>query len=327
MTDDAPYVDIRDEPGDRGRMAERPGEVPVRGWKDVAVRLKTQLKEDDVPLLAAGVAFFALLALVPSLVALVSIYGLVADPSDVQSTTEDAMRAAPSEVRDLVSSQLETVVESQPSGLRIGVIAGVALALWSASSGMRHLMGALTLAYDETEDRKFLRLRGLALALTIGAVVVFALALVGIVAPNALDDSGAVGTVRAVLLVVRWLVLAAVAMLSLSLLYRWAPDRDAPRWRWASPGAVLATVVAVVASIGFSIYTANFGSYNETYGALGAVVVLMLWLYVTANAVILGAELNCELERQTVVDTTRGRARPLGERRAYAADTIGPSTA
>jgi membrane protein len=116
-------------------------------------------------------------------------------------------------------------------------------------------------------------------------------------------------------------------MLSLSLLYRWAPDRDAPRWRWASPGAVLATVVAVVASIGFSIYTANFGSYNETYGALGAVVVLMLWLYVTAYAVILGAELNCELERQTVVDTTRGRARPLGERRAYAADTIGPSTA
>ena len=256
-----------------------------------------------------------------------SIYGLVADPSDVQSTTEDALRAAPAEVRDLVSSQLDAVVESQPSGLRVGVIAGLALALWSASSGMKHLMGALTLAYDETEDRKFLRLRGLALALTIGAVVVLALTLAGILAPNALDDSGAVGTVRAVLLVVRWLVLAAVAMVALSLLYRWAPDRDAPRWRWASPGAVLATVVAVAASIGFSIYTANFGSYNETYGALGAVVVLMLWLYITAYAVILGAELNCELERQTVVDTTRGRARPLGERRAHAADTVGPSTA
>ena len=327
MTDDAVLAEISDEPRNRGRHAEQPGQVPVRGWKDVAVRLKAQLKEDDVPLLAAGVAFFALLALVPSLVALVSIYGLVADPSDIQRTTEDALQAAPDEVQDLVSSQLEAVVDSQPSGLRVGAIAGLALALWSASSGMKHLMGALTLAYDETDDRKFLRLRGLALALTIGAVAVFALALAGMVAPGALDDSGAQGTVRAVLLVVRWLVLAVIAMVALSALYRFGPDRDAPRWRWVSPGAALATVVAVVASIGFSIYTANFGEYNETYGALGAVVVLMLWLFITAYAVILGAELNCELERQTVVDTTKGPPRPLGERGAYAADTIGPSTA
>jgi membrane protein len=327
MTDTAAHAPVRDEAGDRGRHAARPGQVPARGWKDVAVRLKDQLKRDDVPLLAAGVAFFALLALVPSLVALVSIYGLVADPADVQHSTDDVLQAAPAEVQDLVSSQLEAVVDGQPSGLRVGVIAGLVLALWSASSGMKHLMGALTLAYDETEDRKFLRLRGVALALTIGAVAVFALALAGIVAPNALGDSGAEGTVRAVLLVVRWFVLAVIAMVALSLLYRFGPDREAPHWRWVSPGAVLATVVAVAASIAFSIYTANFGEYNETYGALGAVVVLMLWLFVTAYAVILGAELNCELERQTAVDTTTGRARPLGERGAYAADTVGPSTA
>ena len=327
MTDDAVPAEIRDEPRNRGRHAEKPGQVPVRGWKDVAVRLKGQLKEDDVPLLAAGVAFFTLLALVPALVALVSVYGLVADPSDVQRLTEDALQAAPTEVQDLVTAQLDSVVNSQPSGLRVGAIVGVVVALWSASSGMQHLMGALTLAYDETDDRKFFRLRGVALALTIGSVVVFALALAGMVAPNALDDSGAQGTARAVLLVVRWLVLAVIAMVALSVLYRFAPDRDAPRWRWVSPGAVLATVVAVVASIAFSIYTANFGKYNETYGALGAIVVLMLWLYLIAYAVILGAELNCELERQTAVDTTRGRERPLGERGAYAADTIGHSTA
>jgi membrane protein len=326
MTDAAAPAHVRDETGDRGRHADRPGQVPVRGWKDVLVRLKEQVRRDDVPLLAAGVAFFALLALVPSLVALVSVYGLVADPNDVQSTTEDALQAAPAEVQDLVSSQLEAVVDSQPSGLRFGVIAGLALALWAASSGMKHLMGALTLAYGETEDRKFLRLRGVALALTIGAVVVFALALAGLVAPNALDDSGAQGTVRAVLLVVRWLVLGVIAMVALSMLYRFGPDRDAPTWRWTSPGAVLATVVALVASIAFSIYTSNFGSYNETYGALGAVVVLMLWLFITSFAVILGAELNCELERQTTVDTTQGPARPMGERGAYAADTVGPST-
>ncbi len=327
MTDDASYAEVRDEPGNRGREAERPGQIPARGWKDVAVRLKAQLKEDDVPLLAAGVAFFALLALVPTLVALVSIYGLAADPSDVQQTTDDALSAAPQEVRDLVSAQLETVVDSSPSGLRLGVIVGLGVALWSASSGMAHLMGALTLAYDETDDRKFLRLRGLALTLTIGAIVVLVASVSGMVAPNALDDSGAAGTAQAVLRVLRWPVLALVAMVALSLLYRWAPDRDAARFRWVSPGAVLATVVWLVASIGFSIYTSNFGDYNETYGALGAIVVVMLWLYLTAYVVILGAELNCELERQTVVDTTTGPARPLGERHAHAADTLGRSTA
>jgi membrane protein len=327
MTEEATHAEVRDEPGNRGREADRPAQIPLRGWKDVVVRVKQKLREDDVPLLGAGVAFFALLALVPSLVALVSIYGLVADPDDVQRTTDDALSAAPAEVQDLVSSQMQAIVESQPSGLRAGVIVGLALAVWSASSGMKHLMGALTLAYDETETRKFLRARGLALALTIGGVVVAALGVAGLLAPNALDDSGAAGTARAVLLVVRWLVLGAVAMVALSLLYRWAPDRKAPRWRWATPGAVLATVVGVAASIGFSIYTSNFGSYNETYGALGAIVVLMLWLYIIAFAVILGAELNCELERQTVVDTTGGRARPLGARGAYAADTLGRSTA
>lgn len=327
MPDDAVYDDIRAEPGNRGREAERPGEIPARGWKDVAVRLKRQLKEDDVPLLAAGVAFFALLALVPTLVALVSLYGLVADPADVQSTVEDSLRAAPAEVRDLVSSQLESIIETSPSGLRVGVAVGLALALWSASSGMKHLMGALTLAYDEVDDRRFLRLRGLALLLTLGAVVVAVLALGAMVVPDTVDDSGAAGTLRLVLQIARWPVVALVAIVTLSVLYRWAPDRDAARWRWVSPGALVATLVWVVASIGFSIYTANFGSYNETYGALGAVVVLMLWLYITAYVVILGAELNCELERQTLVDTTRGPDRPLGERGAYAADTLGRSSA
>jgi membrane protein len=326
VTDDAAYSDIRVEPGNRGREADQPGEIPARGWKDVVVRLKTQLKEDDVPLLAAGVAFFALLALVPTLVAVVSLYGLVADPSDVQRTVDDTLRAAPAEVRDVVSSQLESVIDSSPSGLRIGVFVGLALAVWSASSGMKHLMGAITLAYDEVDDRKFLRLRGLALLLTVGAILVALLALTGMLVPDGLDDSGSTGTLRTVLQFARWPVLAVVVVLALSVLYRWAPDRDSARWRWVSPGALLATAVWLVASIGFSIYTANFGSYNETYGALGAIVVLMLWLYITAYAVILGAELNCELERQTVVDTTKGPVRPLGARGAYAADTIGRST-
>jgi membrane protein len=328
VDDDAALRYVRDEGVDRGRGAETPREVPLRGWKDVAVRVKEQIKGDDVPLLAAGVAFFALLALVPTLVALVSVYGLVADPADIQRNIEDVLSAAPTEVRELVSSQLETIVESEPSGLRVGAIIGLLVALWSASSGVKHLIGAINVAYDEDEGRGFLKLRGLALAMTLGGILLLAVAVAALVVlPSALDDSGSTGVARTTLLVVRWPIFALIALVALAVIYRWAPDRDRPKWRWTSAGAVFATVVWVIASIGFSIYTANFGNYNETYGALGAIVVVMLWLFITAYVVIAGAELNAELERQTVVDSTAGPSRPLGERDAYAADTVGPATA
>jgi membrane protein len=321
-----PYLE--DEGVDRGRGAEAPGEVPLRGWKDVVVRVFRQMKEDDVPLLAAGVAFFALLALVPSLVAMVSVYGLVADPADIERNIEDVLRAAPSEVRELMSSQLSAIVESEPSGLRVGAVVGLLVALWSASSGVKHLIGAVNLAYDESEGRGFFKLRGLALALTVGGILLLVVAVAGlVVVPNALDESGTEGGARLALLIVRWPLFAAVALMALAVIYRWAPDRESPRWRWVSPGAVMATIVWVIASVGFSIYTANFSNYNETYGALGAIVVVMLWLFITAYVIIAGAELNAELERQTASDSTTGPARPLGERGAHAADTVGRSTA
>jgi membrane protein len=328
MDDRAADRYLAEEGVDRGRGAESPREVPPRGWKDVLVRVMRQVKSDNVPLLAAGVAFFALLALVPSLVALVSVYGLVAEPADIQRNIEDALAAAPTEVQDLVSSQLSSIVESEPSGLRLGAIVGLALALWSASAGVKHLIGAINVAYDEDEGRGFFKLRGLALGMTLGAILVAAVALgVFVVLPATLDGGGSEGTARTALLIVRWPLLALVALAVLAVLYRWSPDRDRARWRWVSPGAIFATVGWVVASIGFSIYTANFGKYNETYGALGAVVVVMLWLFISAYVVIAGAELNAELERQTAVDSTTGPSRPLGERQAYAADTVGQSTA
>jgi membrane protein len=311
----------------RGRRAARPGELPVRGWKDVAIRTWREMKRDNVPLLAAGVAFYGLLALVPTLVAFVSSYGLVADPSQVQRNVDDALAAAPAEVRDLVESQLQKIVEGEPSGLRLGAIVGLVVALWSASAGMKHLIEAVNKAYGEDEDRGFVRLRGLALVLTVGAIVMLAAsAALLIVLPATLDDSGGQGAVRAGVLVVRWPLFAAIALVGLAVIYRFAPDRQNARWRWVTPGAVVATVVWVIASVGFSIYTSNFGEYNETYGALGAIVVVMLWLYITAYVIIAGAALNAELERQTMVDTTTGPARPLGSRDAYAADTMGEST-
>jgi membrane protein len=317
----------REREQNRGRRAARPGELPVRGWKDVAIRTWREMKRDNVPLLAAGVAFYGLLALVPTLVAFVSSYGLVADPSQVQRNVDDALAAAPTEVRDLVESQLQAIVDGESSGLRLGAIVGLVVALWSASAGMKHLIEAVNKAYGEDEDRGFVKLRGLALVLTVGAIVMLAAsAALLIVLPAALDDSGGEGAARTGLLVVRWPLFAAITLVGLAVIYRFAPDRQNARWRWVTPGAVMATVVWVIASVGFSIYTSNFGNYNETYGALGAIVVVMLWLYITAYVIIAGAELNAELERQTMVDTTTGPARPLGARDAYAADTVGEST-
>jgi membrane protein len=310
-----------------GRRADLPTQIPLKGWRDVALRVKERIKRDDVSLLAAGVAFFALLALVPGLVAVVSLYGLIANPSDIQRNVDDVLAAAPQEVRDLIQSQLSSIVASSPRGLGFGVVAGVALALWSASSAMKHLITAMNHAYKEEETRGFLRLRGLALLFTIGAVLTLLVVLFAlVVAPNSLSGDS-VGVIRSFVLVLRWPLLALCGMVGLAMLYRYAPDRAEPRWSWASPGAIFATVAWLVASIGFTIYVENFGRYNETYGALSAVVVLMLWLYIGAYVAIAGGELNAELEHQTARDTTTGRPRPMGRRGAYMADTLGKSPA
>ncbi len=322
----------RDSPSapeaDRGREAEAPTQVPARGWWDVLMRTKAEAKTDNVPLLAAGIAFYALLALVPALAAVVSIYGLAADPADIGRHVGDLLGAAPTEVRDLVETQLRSISEGARSQAGLSVVIGLVLALWSASSGTKHAIEAVNAAYDEPETRGFFKLRSVALALTLGAVLFFlvAIALIAVL-PAALEETSLGGPVRTALNVLRWPLLAFAVLTALAIFYRYAPDRDQPRWRWVSPGAVVATLLWLAGSAGFAFYTANFARYNETYGTLGAIVVVMLWLFLTAYAVLLGAELNAELERQTRKDSTTGQPRPLGQRGAYAADTVGETAA
>ena len=312
---------------DRGRTAESPRQLPARGWKDVLVRVKDESKRDHVMLLSAGVAFFGLLALVPALVALLSVYGLVADPDRIDDQLLDALSAAPAEVRDLISQQVRDIGDAS-SGALIAVVGGILLALWSASSGMKNLIEAINQAYDEEEGRGFVKVRGLSLAFTIGALLFLIVAFTAIaLLPSLLASSGLGSAGRVLVSVARFVLLFFGLLAGLAVLYRYAPDREAAKWSWVSPGAIFASVLWIIGSLLFSIYAANFGTYNETYGALGAVVVVMLWLLLTALAIILGAELNSELERQTARDTTTGDERPRGQRGAYAADTIGPSTA
>ncbi len=314
-------------PGSRGRKAHRPLQLPIDGWRDVAVRTGKQVKSDNVLLMAAGVAFYALLALVPALVAIVSIYGLVADPAEVGTQVDDALSAAPAQVRDLVDEQLTSVTEQSSGGLGFGLAIGLALALWSASGGMKHLMTAVNVAYDEEETRGFVALRGQAMLMTVGAVafVVMAVGVITVV-PALLEDTSLGGATKVLVSILRWPLLGATLVGGLAVLYRYAPDRKEARWVWTGPGTLVAVVLWLVASIGFSIYTSNFGSYGETYGSLGAVVVLMLWLMISAAAVIIGAEINAEAEHQTRRDTTEGEVHPLGQRGAYVADTVGAAT-
>jgi len=311
---------------DRGRHATDPREVPAKGWRDIVVRTVKEAKADGVPLLAAGVAFYALLALAPALTALSGLYGLLADPTEAAAHVRDLLAAAPREVREMVEEQLVTAAEREQGEAVLAVVVGTVLALWSASSGVQHLIQAINTAYDEDETRGFVKVRGLALGLALAAIAFLVLA-IGVIAllPAALADTALGEPTRIAIGILRWPALAVAMVVALGLLYRLAPDRDDARWRWVGLGSIVATVLWLVGSGLFSLYAANFGKYEDTYGALGGVVVVMLWLFLTAYVIVLGAELNAEAERQTAKDTTTGRHRPLGARDAEAADTLGPT--
>jgi membrane protein len=306
-----------------GQQAENPTQIPPRGWWQVTRRAFKEAKADHVPMLAAGVAFFAFLAVFPAIIAAITLYGLVADPQQVAAQVEGLAGALPEQAQPLLVEQLGSVASASGGALSLGLVVSLLAALWSASSGTGNLMQAVNLAYDEEETRGFLKLRGTALLLTIGSIVflLLTLGLVAVVPP--LLDSLPLGPVATVLAqVVRWGLLVGLVVAALAVVYRVAPDRDSPKFRWTSTGALVAAALWILGSVAFSLYVNNFGSYNKTYGALAGVVVLLLWLYLTSYTVLLGAEINAEAERQTEHDTTKGDPVPMGERRAVAADQV-----
>jgi membrane protein len=306
-----------------GEQAETPVQIPPAGWWQVVRRALKEATADNVPMLAGGVAYFAFLAVFPALIAAISLYGLIADPATVAEQLRSLAAILPQSTQPLIADQLNAVVSTSGGALTIGLIVSVLAALWSASGGTGNLIKAINIAYDEEESRGTIKLRAIALALTLGAIV-FVLLTLGLVAvvPVVFDalPFGAVGRVLAQVL--RWVALVGIVVVALAVVYRVAPDRDAPRFRWVSVGALVATALWVLGSVGFSLYVNFFGNYNKTYGAVAGVVVLMLWLYLTSYIVLLGAEINAESERQTRRDTTRGPAQPMGTRGAEAADTL-----
>ncbi len=300
-----------------GVEAEKPTEIPAAGWWQVVRRAWKEAKADQVPLMAAGVAFFGFLALFPAVAAAVLTYGLVADPSQIRSQAEELGSAMPAAGRDLL---LQRLVSAPRQSLGIGLAIAVVAALWSASGGVGNLLTAVNLAYDEEETRGFVRRKGLALLLTLGSIVFVLLAVALFSVGAAIGDD--VATPVRIALGAGRLVLAIVLItVALAVIYRVGADRDAPRMRWVSVGAIVATIIWLVASIGFSLYVETFGNYAKTYGSLAAIVILMLWLWISAYVVLLGAEINAEAEQQTAKDTTKGAPEPLGHRGAVKADS------
>ena len=306
-----------------GRLARAPWQIPWQGWKDVALRVKDEWGEDHVGMSAAAVAFYSFLALIPALAALVSIRGLVSRGDDPQEVIDDLFGALPEATRELMTGQLEAITASSSSSLSVGLVVGVVLSVWTASGAIGQLMNTINIAYDEEETRGWIRRKLIALGLTFGAILFVATAVFAVIALPALIARTGLGIgTRRLLNVLIWPALAAGFMLALAVIYRIAPDRRPARWRWVSVGSAFGLVAWIAVTLGFRLYVSNFGSYNETYGSLAGVIIALLWLWLTAVIVLLGAEINAELEHQTAQDTTVGRDRPMGRRGAVKADSV-----
>jgi membrane protein len=308
---------------DVGRDADSPTQIPVQGWRQVLERAVRQSQKDNIPLLAAGVAFFGFLALFPALIAMVTLVGLMADPGQITQQVQSFTAGLPQAAQQLISDQLAALSRSSGGALTLGLAISLLVALWSAASGTSNLMTAVNIAYEQKETRSFLKFRAMALLLTLGAVVFLILTLTLIaVIPVVLHavPLGPVGTLLAQ--VVRWALLIALIVIGLAVLYRVAPDRNPPQWRWVSVGSVTAALLWLLGTVGFSLYVNFFGNYNKTYGALAGVIVLLLWLFLTCYIVLLGAEINAQAELQTACDTTAGEPKPMGQRNAVVADTM-----
>lgn len=268
-----------------------------REWLPILKRSWTRTQADQIPLLGAGVAFYGFLALFPTLIALVLAYGLFADPSTIAAQVDSLGGALPPDVRTLITEQITTRAQ-QTGALSIGVIIALLVALWSASGGVANLIQAINTAYHETDDRGLVKKRALALALTAGAIA-FMIILVSLIAVLpvlfSIFDSG---SLRWLVQVVRWVLIAGLIMVALAVLYRFAPDAPNARMTWASPGAIVATLVWLAVSAGFSLYVTLFASYAKTYGAVAGIVVLLMWLWLASYAVLFGAEINAEAERK-----------------------------
>ena len=308
------------EPG-HGRLADAPARIPMRGWRDIVWRTWQEVNADKLPSVAGGVTFYVLLAIFPAVGAFVSLYGLFADVATVREQLNDLAAFVPREVLTLVGDQMMAIATRQTAGLSVAFVISLLLSLWTANAGMSALFDGLNVTYDETEKRNFVVRRAITYAFT-AALLAFATLVTGVLVavPIYLRRLGLIDSWLAPF---RWVVLTALAACAFAVLYRYGPSREEARWRWVRWGAGLAALAWVASSLGFSWYVNNVAHYDATYGSLGAAVGFMMWIWVSVMVVLIGAELNAEIEHQTALDSTTGAPLPMGARGAEMADTVG----
>jgi membrane protein len=306
-----------------GRRATTPLAIPWRGWRQVIVRTYREISSDRISLVAAGCAFYATLALFPSISMLVSLYGLVFDPMTVEPQLATLRGVLPPEAFTLIANWVHTLVSRGSATLGASLLISTLIALWSSSTGTKAMLSALNLAYEEQERRGFFRFQIVGLSMTLCAIIGAILGIAILVfMPVAIDFIGLSTYAAQFIRLGSLALLLFFVLLSLSLLYRYGPSRRAAKWHWVTPGSLLATALWLVVSVLFSYYVGHIASYDSTYGPIGAVVGVMMWFWVTAYVVLLGAELNAELELQTTHDSTEGPAKRMGERGAFVADHV-----
>jgi len=329
----APLPSIRALAGDaphdgeghgRGRSASTPSNIPAKGWKDILWHVYHNVPEHRVLSIAAGVTFYVLLAIFPAMAALVAIYGLIADPATVGQHLNDLSSVLPGGATEVIGDQLQRLTAQPPSKLGFALFFGLLISLWSANAGMKALIDALNVVYGEKERRSFIKLNAVSFAFTIAALLFMIIALAAIaVLPVAMGYIGLSGVTEWLVAIGKWPILLVAVAVAIALIYRYGPSREKPQWRWVTWGSAFAAIAWLVVSILFSWYAANFGSYNKTYGSLGAAIGFMTWIWLSSIVVLIGAELDAEMEHQTARDTTAGSPRPIATRGARVADTVG----
>jgi membrane protein len=315
------------EPG-RGREADTPEQIPARGWRDILWRVLWSIAADRILSTAGGVAFFALLAVFPAIAAIVSLYGLFADASTIGTHLTLLAGILPGGVLVLIADQITLVVREGGETLGMAFAVGLLIALVSANSGMAALFDALNVVYDEEEKRSLLRFYATTFLFTLAGIAFVVLAITGVVVlPIVLKLVGSATTTERLVAILRWPILLVTVAVSLAFIYRYGPSRRDARWRWVTWGSIAGALLWIATSMLFSWYVATFDSYNKLYGSLGAGIGFMIWLWISAVIVLLGGELNAEMEHQTARDTTTGGEKPLGKRGATMADHVGAAQA
>lgn len=308
-------------------QVESPWKFSGSDWWQILKRTVLASKHDNINVIAAGVAFFSLLAVFPLISAALSVFSYFANPGDVDGIINAVASLMPGEALAIIDTQISSVLNADRSNAGLGIFISLTIAFFSAGAGIRAMMRAMNVAYEETENRNILIFYLYAAAMTLGSLVfVWASLCVIIGLPTALAFLRLEGATDILVRLLPWLLLIIIFCFACGVMYRFGPARRPARKRWVFPGIGFAMLSWLLISFSFSKFVQHFGNYNEIFGGLASVIILLIWLWLTANVVIIGAQLNSEMERQTVADTTRGPIRALGQRGASMADFLAKGT-